>query len=162
MSEWILRAAGAVLILVSAGGWGMAEIRDGRRRLAELEAVLSLARHIRENIDRLSRPLNEIYAGWENPVLRENGFLSLLRSSGFKAAAEGAAWRISAEERSILIEFGEELGRGFREEQTALCRYAEDRLAEARDRLRAESGGRERLWRTIPLLSALALILMLL
>ena len=77
-----------------------------------------------------------------------------------RLAAEGAAWRISAEERSILIEFGEELGRGFREEQTALCRYAEDRLAEARDRLRAESGGRERLWRTIPLLSALALILM--
>ena len=161
MPEWAVRGFGAALILLSAGGWGAYEIRQGRRRLKELEAVCALLRYIRENIERFSRPLAQIYASWENPALAETGFLGLLRSSGFAAAVREADWHIPAGEREILEQFGEELGKGFREEQTALCRYTEDRLAEALAAMRNDLPGRERLWRTIPLLAALSLILLL-
>ena len=162
MREWLLRTTGAVLILLAAGGWGMREIREGRRRLREMDAALRFVRHIRENIDRLARPLPQIYASWEDPALVSNGFLDLLWSEGMEAAVEGAAWSLSDAERAILRDLAAQLGRGFREEQTALCRYAEDGLADALERLKKETGDRERLWRSIPLLAALSLILLLL
>ena len=79
-----------------------------------------------------------------------------------EAAVGRAVWRLSDAERSILRDLAAQLGRGFREEQTALCRYAEDGLSDALERLKKETGDRERLWRSIPLLAALSLILLLL
>ncbi len=161
MREVIFRCAGAAILLASAAGWGLSEIREGRRRLKELEAVLTLIRHIRESIERYGMPLGEIYASYDDSVLARDGFLTLLRQEGLKAAADGAAGRLAESERSVVRSLGERLGRGFREEQTALCRQAEDRLAEALGKRRTEAEGRERLWRTIPILAALSLILML-
>ena len=161
MRELIFRCAGAVVLLSASVGWGLFEIREGRRRLRELEAVLALIRHIRERIERFGTPLSEIYAAWDDPELAGTGFLTLLRTKGMEAAADGADFRLSERERGILRELGGRLGRGFREEQTALCRYAEDGLSEALDQLRADTAGRERLWRALPPLAALSLILML-
>ena len=161
MPEQIVRGVGALLILLSAGGWGAYEIRRGRRRLKELEAACALVRYIRENIERLSRPLAQIYASREDPVLEEIGFLGPLRTAGFGAAVREAGWHIFPAEREILAAFGEALGKGFREEQTALCRYTEDRLAESLEKAKGDLPGRERLWRSIPVLAALSLILLL-
>ena len=162
MGELLLRSFGAVLLLAAASGWGFCEIRDGRRRILELEAVLDLIRAVREGIDRLTAPLSEIYAAYENPVLRESGFLNLLREAGMAEAVEKTEWRLSSGELAVLRDLASRLGRGFREEQTALCRYAGDRLEDALEKLRAEEDGRARLWRSIPLLAALSLILLLL
>ena len=162
MGETVSRCVGAVLLLTAAAGWGYIEIREGRRRIRELEAVLDLIRVVREGIDRLSAPLSEIYAAYENPVLAANGFLFLLRTEGMAKAADGAGWRLSSAELDILRYLAGRLGRGFREEQTALCRYAEDRMTDALEKRRADEAGAARLWRSIPLLAALSLILLLL
>ena len=77
-------------------------------------------------------------------------------------AVEETEWRLSSGELAVLRDLASRLGRGFREEQTALCRYAGDRLEDALEKLRAEEAGRARLWRSIPLLAALSLILLLL
>ena len=161
MREILLRCAGAAVLLSAAAGWGLSEIRDGRRRLRELEAVLSLIRYLRENIGRFGTPLSELYAAYDDPVLARTGFLTLLRTKGMAAAADGADWRLSEEERGILSEFGRRLGRGFREEMTELCRYAEDELSDALEKLRVQTAGRERLWRALPVLAALSLLLLL-
>jgi len=162
MGEVLVRCFGAVLLLAAAAGWGFCEIRDGRRHILELEAVLDLIRAVREGIDRLSAPLSEIYAAYENPVLRESGFLTLLREKGMAEAVEGTEWRLSPEELAVLRDLASRLGRGFREEQAALCRYAGDRLEDALEKRRTDEDGRARLWRSIPLLAALSLILLLL
>ena len=161
MREIVLRAAGAVLLVGAAMLWGLWEIGEGRRRIRELEAAQSLCRFICENIERLSRPLSGIYEAFEDPVLEENGFLPALRKEGFRAALGRARWRLSGGERAILSEFADGLGRGFREEQTALCRYTGDRLGDALETLRRGQKDRERLWRAIPVLFALSLLLLL-
>ena len=161
MREVIFRCAGAFILLSSAAGWGFSEIREGRQRLRELEAVLALIRHIRESIERYGTPLGEIFAAYDDPILARAGFLTLLRKEGMTAAADGAGLRLAETERGVVRSLGERLGRGFREEQTALCKRAEDRLAEALGKQRTEAEGRERLWRSIPILAALSLILML-
>ena len=161
MRELIVRCAGAAVLLSASVGWGLFEIREGRRRLRELEAVLALVRRIREQIERFGTPLCEIYSACDDPELARTGFLALLRTKGMEAAADGADLRLSEGERGILRELGGRLGRGFREEQTALCRYAEDGLSEAFEKLRTDTAGRERLWRALPPLAALSLILML-
>lgn len=162
MTEWLVKAAGAVLLLASAGGFGFSSIRAERYRRRELEAFLSLVRHIRENIEHLSRPLPEIYARFDDPLLAASGFLPVLRTEGFAEALERADLRLGEGERAVLGEFASSLGRGYREEQTALCRYAEGKLGEAAEALGKTAPDRERLWRSIPLLAALSLILLLL
>ena len=162
MGEIVIRCLGAVLLLTAAAGWGFYEIREGRQRIRELEAVRDMVRTVREGIDRLSAPLSEIYASYENPTLAACGFLHLLRTAGMERAVEDTEWRLSPAEQGILSELALHLGRGFREEQTALCRYAEDRLSDALEKRRADEDGRARLWRAIPLLAALSLILLLL
>ena len=161
MGEALIRTMGAALLLLGAAGAGFSEIRRGRARIGELEAVLALARHIRESIGRLNAPLSDIYASFEDLRLTENGFLPLLRTRGMAEAFEKTEWRMPERDRGILRDLAGRLGRGFPEEQTALCRFAEDRLEEDLDRLRKAAPGEERLWRSIPILSALSLILLL-
>ena len=161
MREILLRCAGAAILLTAAAGWGYFEIREERKRIRELEAVLALIRYLREHIERFGTPLSELYAAYDDPVLAQTGFLTLLRTEGMTAAADGAELRLSEGERGILSDFAGRLGRGFREEQTVLCRYAEDGLSDALGKLRSQTAGRERLWRALPVLAALSLLLML-
>ena len=160
MGEWILKAAGAVLLLTAAGGVGLSKIREERRRLRELEAMAALVRTVRENIEHLSRPLSEIWARIPDPFPGEPGFLSALREEGFSTAL--LRTEVCSRDRDLLEEFAASLGKGYREEELALCRYTEERLTDRAAALVREAPSRERLWRTIPLLAALsALILML-
>ena len=161
MREIVLRAAGALLFVGAAFLWGQSEIRAGRRRIRELEAAGALCRFIRQNIERLATPLPDIFAAYEDPVLSAIGFLPILRREGFRAAVEGADWEIGEAERAVLCSFADALGRGFREEQVSLCRYTEDRIADAADALKKSAPDRERLWRSIPVLGALSALLML-
>ena len=161
MAEALIRVMGAALLLLGAAGAGFSGIRNIRARIGELEAALALVRHIRESIGRLTAPLSEIYASFADPRLTENGFLTLLRTRGMAEALEKTAWRMPERDLEILRDLAGRLGRGFPDEQCALCRYAEDRLEEDLDRLRKAAPGEERLWRSIPILSALSLLLLL-
>lgn len=160
MREFLVRAAGALLLLLSAIGLGAASIRAEKRRRRELDALLSLVRHIRENIEHFSRPLGEIYARFDNPVLAASGFLTRLRQSGMEQAVRETASDVGEEEREVLLAFAGSLGRGYREEQIALCRYTGEKLAQIAENLAKAAPDRERLWRTLPVLAALSLILL--
>ena len=160
MREWILKAAGAVLLLAAAGGYGLSRIREERLRLRELEAMAALVRTVRESIEHLSRPLPEIWARYADPFLEECGFLPVLREEGFAAALVRTG--ICSRDGDALREFAAALGKGYREEELALCRYTEERLEDRAQLLRKEAPARERLWRTIPWLAALSAVILLL
>ena len=162
MRNWIWKAAGAAILLIAAGGMGWTEIREGRVRVAELRALVKLIRFIRENIERLSKPLGEIFAEYADPLLESSGFLPTARREGMERAAHSVRWHLSEEERAILYSFAAALGKGYREEQAELCRMTESRLSDAERELRESAPGRERLWRSIPVLMALSAILLFL
>ena len=162
MREIVLKIAGAVILLIAAVGYGALNIKANRAHLRELEAILRFLRHIRTNIEHLSRPLPEIYAGFSDAVLEENGFLPALRRDGIRSAVGAVQWRLSDGELSVLTEFAEALGRGYREEQVSLCRYTEEVLGGALEELQTSAPAQERLYRTIPVLLALSGILVLL
>ncbi|MBR4186167.1 MAG: stage III sporulation protein AB [Clostridia bacterium] len=157
MREIWIRTAGAVLLLAASIGFGAANIRAERNRLRELDALLRLVRDIRENIEHFSRPLGEIWARFDDPVLEAAGFLTLLRQAGMERAVRESP--LTADVRTVLGPFASSLGRGYREEQIALCRYTEEKLSEIAQRLAESAPDRERLWRTLPVLAALSLIL---
>ena len=148
------------MLLASAAGLGVTSIRAERRRRRELDALLSLVRHIRENIEHFSRPLDEIYARFDDPLLAASGFLTRLRQAGMGTAVRESELGIGEEERAVLISFAASLGRGYREEQIALCRYTEEKLTGIAENLARSAPDRERLWRTLPVLGALSLILL--
>ncbi len=160
MREFWIRAAGALLLLAASICFGAANIRAERKRRRELDALLALVRHIRENIEHLARPLHEIYALFDDPALASPGFLTRLRASGFPAALAETELSIGGAERAVLVPFADSLGRGYREEQIALCRYTEEKLSELAESLAKSALDRERLWRALPTLAALSLILL--
>ncbi len=160
MHEYVIRAAGAVLLLASAAGLGTVNIRAEKRRQRELDALLSLVRDIRENIEHFSRPLGEIYDRFEDPLLASSGFLTRLRQAGMETAVRESEGAVGEAERAVLLSFASSLGRGYQEEQIALCRYTEEKLAGIAESLAKSAPDRERLWRTLPVLGALSLILL--
>ena len=160
--EWIVKAVGAALLVAASVGFGVSGVRTERRRRRELDACLALLRHIRENIGTLARPLPEIWDRFEDPVFRESGFLTVLRREGLSAALEAAPPMLGEGERALLAEFAASLGRGYREEQVALCRYTEEKLGDAAEALARSAADRERLWRSLPVLAALSAVLLML
>ncbi|MBR4204160.1 MAG: stage III sporulation protein AB [Clostridia bacterium] len=162
MREWIVKGIGALLLLAASVGYGFSMIGEEKRKIRELRALVRLVRHIRESIDGLRRPLPQIFAAFSDPALAENGFLPLLRERGFEAAARETPWRQTEEVKRLLSDFGSSLGRGFADEELALCRYTEAKLSEALAALEKAAPDREKLWRSIPALLALSVILLML
>ncbi len=162
MREWVIKGIGAVLLLAASVGFGLWMIGEEKRKIRELDALLRLVRHIRENIGSLRRPLPRIFSSFPDPALEENGFLPLLRERGFRAAVEETPWRQEEGVRLALADFAASLGRGYAEEELSLCRYTEAKLADALAALEKAAPEREKLWRSIPALLALSVVLLLL
>lgn len=69
---------------------------------------------------------------------------------------------LSREEQGIIRNFILEIGQGYREDALRLCEYTLTRLAEAEKKRSGAIGGEERMYRTVPLMFALSLVLMFL
>lgn len=96
-----------------------------QRRLRQAESFLSLLRYIKAQVACYKTPVAEIYQSFHNRTLEECGFIEALRSSGLEGAlcaCEGDLY-IDQAEMELLHAFGNELGRGFQEEQLNSCDY---------------------------------------
>ena len=83
-----------------------------------------------------------------------------LRSDGMKKAVDCLSIAADKECARDIFSFAEKIGDAYRDEQTELCRYTEDRLRAVLEKRKSSAHDREKLYRTIPLLLALSVILM--
>lgn len=79
----MLRTAGAGLLFFACCLAGILAGKNERRRTAECEAFLALFRHVKNQVGYFLAPTKQIYRTFDDPVLRECGFLDAL------AAREG-------------------------------------------------------------------------
>lgn len=156
------KIAGAIILLCAAVGYGFVKIREERRRIAEAEALAELVKYIRDNILHYMKPLPEIFASYASPLLEENGFLPDCREKGIGAAWERAVFHLPDKLNRTMTDFAYSVGGGYREDELSLCGYTLDVIGEAVKTMRNEQDGKEKLYRTIPPLLALSVMLIFL
>ena len=155
-----VKLTGSAAVLMSAVVWSIGRVRVERRKTDELAAFCDFVGYIGENIAHFSRPLPEIYSGYSDAALEESGFFDALSDGGMTAAVRCLGIYGEKECTDEIKMFAEKIGGGYREEQSGLCEYTKNRLSAMLEKRRSTAHGKEKLYRTIPLLLALSVILM--
>jgi len=152
---------GAGILLIAAGLLSRGLTHEHRKVLRELEALCDMVQYIRDNIDHLMKPLPEIFASYQNDYLETIGFLQRIRHNGLKQAWDEQSFSISGEPHLLLTDFNRTIGSGYRTEELRLCDYTLSRLKEHLDRLHKDSSNLLKLYKTVPVMFALSIILIL-
>lgn len=155
---------GAIVILVLSSAVVLRGAAVFRERIAELEGFLLLFRHIREQIACFRTPAHEILASFRNEALSRAGFLPLDKDRDLAAALAAARDRLylDPDELAVLSEFCEGFGRGYVTEELARCDLATARLTDAIAKRREALPKTCKLFRTLVMSGALAVIIVLL
>jgi len=152
---------GAGILLIAAGLLSRGLTHEHRKVLRELEALCDMVQYIRDNIDHLMKPLPEIFASYQNDYLETIGFLPRIRHTSLKQAWEEQSFSFSGESVFLLSEFVRTIGSSYRTEELRLCDYTLTRLNETLEHLRRDSSNRLKLYKTVPTMFALSVILIL-
>lgn len=157
MLEWF----GAGSLITAAGILSVNLIREHRNRLLELEALFDMISYIRDNIEHLMKPLPDIFRNYNNTYLESCGFLETVRKGNLLQAWETHHFSISREAFRLIDEFIRNIGKGYRTEELRLCEYTLGRLRKLLDHVQADTVNQLKLYRTVPMMFALSVILIL-
>lgn len=151
---------GAALLLVAAVAYGFLRIAEERRVVAEMDALVDFIRTIRAGIAHYKKPLPEIFTSYSSGILEENGFLALCRNCGIREAWHKSGIKMPEKMQSAMTYFSEKIGSGYREDELHLCDYTLEQFEKAGQEMQREMKNREKLYRSIPPLLALSLVLL--
>ncbi len=161
MTEVIVKLIGSVALLVASLYYGQVKIRGERVGIKEVASLAEMVKYIGERIEHFSQPLPEIFAQYRNDHLESIGFLPYVRTMGISGAVENCRMTLDGDDRELFLKFAGAIGRGYRDEELSLCRYTYTKLTESEDKMRAAIKDKEKLYRTIPPMLALSVILIL-
>ncbi len=155
--EWY-KLMGAFLVVLSGGLWGGYLNRAASLTLRQTEAWIRLLRYVKLRIDCFSQPAPEILARVDETLLRECGFLGEARPSRFSELLSLCEVK-DGQTLTVLREFAEAFGKGYREEQIRECDYYIGLLESEREALASLLTGRKKLNTVLSLSGALALVI---
>ena len=150
---------GALLILASVF-YGRLKIHEERKKSSLAEASVEFVRAVRDSIAHYAKPLGEIYESVRIEALEECGFLPLCRTDGIRAAWRSGKLCIPGKMSGVMGEFSEKIGGGYREDELALCAHTLERMEKLTEQVREEREKSEKLYRNIPPIAALSLVLL--
>ena len=152
---------GAFGVLILAAYLSLSGGRVFRERLLQMDGFLLLLRHIRERISCFHTPKGEILASFQNPALSRAGFLEACNGGDLSAALSATSDRLYLDEGelALLAEFASGFGSGFAEEELSRCDLAIARLEVAIAARREALPRTAKLYRTVVVCMALAVII---
>lgn len=156
-----IRIIGSAILLCVSIILSQAITSTVRKREVELVEICDLIRFIRNNIDSFLTPIGAILSGYSSPALKRCGFTSAMHISGLAAAVNTDGISLFGNERELLSAFAEKLGLGYREEEVRLCDYYLAEFTEIAKREKEENDKKSRMYRYLPPLAALSLIIIL-
>ncbi len=157
-----VRIMGFCLLLVSAVYCSFQLIRNAKCRVSELSGLCAMLRHIRSNIDTLNRPLSQILRSYDGYGVALARYGENVRTNGLIYAADNSGLSIGGEGLNLLRTFSEKIGTGYREDALRLCAYTIEAMETILQREREEVGKRMKMYKTLPVMSALSIGLLLL
>ncbi len=154
----LYKIIGSVLLLTSSLAAGISITAAMKKRIAQLEALISFISHINNVIDSFRTPVKEIFENYKNPVLEQCGFIDSLKMRGWESAIDTL---ILGSEREYIIEFGKSLGHGYTDEQIKLCEYTRKKLEITLAELKGKYQSNSKMYRAFCFLGSLSAILIL-
>lgn len=125
-----------------------------------LTELCSLFAYIQKNIDCFTKPLGEICQGYTSPFLEEYGFYTVWKQQTLTHAVQVLPY-ISASVRETLLRYAQSAGQGYKEEELHLCRFTLEQLQEMLAGQKEERKAKNRMYRTLPYLLVLSIVLLL-
>ena len=161
MCSVIIKLVGAVMILVSSAVMGTYIANVYSRRVTSTEAVADFIKYIKRNIESFSMPVGEMVTAYTSEHFELTGFLEAMRADGLSEAIEGGYLTLSGKAEREFAEFASRLGSDYTEGEVKRCEYYtgvfEDLLKAERENVSTNG----RLYRLLPPLGAVSLIILL-
>ncbi len=158
----MIKAAGCIVILLSSALLSMLLGRLGRNRLLAIDEVKKLLRHISRNIESFLTPVGVIISTYHSQYLEDLGFAEDMRRDGLCAAFLRGYLDLPTEAEELLIEFSVGLGDMYAEDEVKRCLHYIALLEEIECSEKARVEKNRDLYRFLPPLGALSLIIILL
>lgn len=147
-----MKIIGCVLIFLSSILCSYYYERYLKIKISKLEELILFVSYIKSKIEYFSIPLSKIYQKYEN----KTKFIdSLIHNFDYKEI------QISKEVDSIICEFFSSLGKGYKQEQIALCNYTTERLNANLSLIKATSPNKIKIFRALSLFIGISIIILL-
>ena len=147
--------AGSLLLLGSAAFFSYDKIRTVRTQVRHLEEWIRFLLYTENHIRAFRTPLPEIVSSFRRDT--DTPFAAVLMERGLADALDETALPGGA--GKILSEYIDKAGGNYEAEELRLCRYTIDALERIQNTARRELQEKTKLYRTLPLMFALSVLL---
>ncbi len=154
----VFKLVGGALVMLGGALTALMLDRALNERLSRLDALLSLLRFIRAQIDCFCLPVEEIFGRVDDELLSACGVVS--RPRNFDELISGLEPTPDEQVMKLLRSFSLSLGASYREEQLKSSDYHISSLTAIRDKLASEIGKRKKLNTTLCLSAAAAIVIL--
>lgn len=158
MSAW-LKLLGGGIILISAVLIGEISVQKIKRQAEIEEELIEFVKHVRDQIKNYKRPLAEIVDSFYGTALNAHGFLKAVVENPPEDCCEKLP--IDENHKKALSSFLRELGKSYCDEQIVLCDEFVFQMSNSVEKAKDEYHGKIKMYRTLPVLAAISLIIIL-
>lgn len=149
-------------MIVSALYYSYLLIKNANRKILQLEGLCSMISYIKNNIDSFMRPVGDIVNSFEGYGETLSSFMELARTHGLAAASESDVLSIGEDAYRILRDFSRQIGCGYKEDEIRLCTYCYNTMQDILNREREDIRKKMKMYKTLPVMSAMSVVLILL
>lgn len=121
---------GVAMILLSCFAISRMLISYESKKIRQIDSFIALIRYIRNQIDCYSIPMDKILSDCSSDIFDNIG--GKPEELGFQKILDREEIIVDGEGRRILVEFGESLGKNYRDRQVKLCDSAVSSLEAVR------------------------------
>ena len=162
MIRVVYTLAGSAILLGAAFLWGCERTSKEKKKLSIIGELNSLVRYIESHIRNFRTPLFDIYEQYSSKELMKCGFIETMRADGFLAAVSKVEGILPVETVDHLKKFGKMIGNGYEKEQSELCLFLSEQLLAKEKKLYGELPKKVKMYRLLPVLLAVTVIILLL
>lgn len=155
----MIKTMGILILWITALYYSYSRQWLDRRKNQMLEEIVSLMDWIQKNIECFAIPLDEISREYTSPLLDSYGFYTMWQTKGLLPALEELPL-LPDTAREIVLQYGKMAGHGYKEEELRLCRYTCEQLNHILKKQREDSQSKSRMYRTLPFLLVLSIVLL--
>ena len=155
-----IKLFGSLLIALAGGVASFSFCRFQRKRLVVIDGYISLLFYIKGQIDCYSRPLSDILLGADISLIESCGYRGGVPKSLSEMLPHAKIY-LEDESMRLLMQFSEEFGSTYKQEQLRRCDYYIEALLERRRLLCDEIPSKSKVGSAVWMCASFALMIIL-
>ncbi len=155
----VVKSIGSVILFVTAFYYSWARQKQEIRKERIMSELCTMFSYIQKNIECYTMPLGEIYRGYTGPELEHYGFYNNWHK-GELMAAVNTLELLPESAKKALYKYALHAGKGYKDSELELCRDVKNRLEEVLLQQQKEIKEKNKLYRTLPFLLVLSVVLL--